>query len=221
MIRVLHSSDLHGKYKKLIVEHATTEFDVWVDSGDFCDTKGRVAKTGFAIDPDAERFHQIRWLGYKSLVTRFKEWLHGRPAIMVCGNHDFISFPHMLKAAGADIYIIITPAGVAVLGKTWAGFREINWMGGEWQGEVHDLSEIVASTLASNPDILVTHAPPAGIFDGHDGYGIRPLTAALAYSEHKVKAHLFGHCHTTPGVVEEMGITFSNAAGKAEIIEIP
>jgi hypothetical protein len=42
---ILHSSDLHGQYKLLLEGHANTDFDVWVDTGDFFDNKGR-GRTG-------------------------------------------------------------------------------------------------------------------------------------------------------------------------------
>ena len=38
-MRVLHTSDLHGKYKRLLA--VEEPFDVWVDTGDFFHNVGR------------------------------------------------------------------------------------------------------------------------------------------------------------------------------------
>lgn len=220
-LRILHSSDLHGArggYKALLAWDEP--FDVWVDSGDFLPTAGRDKGIGGRIAPEVERTHQIKWLGYKQLASRLTAWLNGRPAIIVPGNHDFVSLYTALKQAGANAHLI-TPEGVQVAGLTWAGFREINWLDGEWQGETHDLSEQIEQTFASHPDILVTHTPPAGILDGHDGYGVTKLTTALTWQEHSIKAHLFGHAHEHGGQEQfEMGIHFINGAGHIKLIEV-
>lgn len=221
-MKILHSSDLHGKYKWLLRDQADADFDVWVDTGDFFDNVGRVARTNHAIHRETEKAAQDRWWGWKHLGTRFKEWLNGRPAIICSGNHDFIDLAYLLRRAGANVHVT-RPEGVDVAGLTWAGFREINWISGEWAGELHDFSDLVDSTWATNPDVLVTHAPPAGILvaSGDDDYGIPRLASALFFEEHKIKHHFFGHVHDTGGQQEEKGgIKFYNGATNVLIHEI-
>lgn len=230
MLKVLHSSDLHGKYKALLKAHKDSEFDVWLDTGDFFPNVGRVPKTGNMILDVAERAHQSRWWGWKMLGARFTEWLDGRPAIIMPGNHDFISLYAALLNAGADAHLV-TPAGVEVAGLKWAGFREIIQANAdpEWMGEVGPqdedrvFRELTEQTFASNPDVLVTHAPPNGILNpqGED-YGIKDLTRSLAYQPHQIKAHFFGHDHWSGGEqAEEMGVLFFNGAKHALIHELP
>ena len=44
-------------------------------------------------------------------------------------------------------------------------------------------------------------------------YGISSLTTSMAYREHKIRAHFFGHEHSCGGkTTEEMGIRFINGA---------
>lgn len=217
MIRVLHSSDLHGGYKALF-KHS--DFDVWLDTGDFFDNAGRSVGGG-RISAEAERKYQHRWLfRYKDLPRRITEWLNGRPALILPGNHDFIDLSGYLARAGANVHAITT-AGVECLGLRWAGFREIPYIDGEWVGEIHDFSDAVFSTWAAEPDILVTHGPPGGILDTEQGYGSPALTKALAYQPHGIRVHFFGHCHWDGGkVVEEMGVRFINGACRAMVHEL-
>lgn len=47
------------------------------------------------------------------------------------------------------------------------------------------------------------------------------MSAAYAYREHQVKAHLFGHEHLSGGEsVDEMGVRFFNGATKIAIHEL-
>jgi len=208
MLRILHTSDLHGKHKPLLSVDPST-FDVWVDTGDFFPTAGRHKGIGFRIHPPAEVSHQGRWVGCKMLGSRLTEWLDGRPAIICSGNHDFISLHAVLRGSGADAHQV-TPEGFDLLGHRWAGFREIPFIIGEWAGECHDFSPFL-ERLDPSADILVTHAPPGGILS--EEWGIGSLTQHLAYKPHNVKLHLFGHVHGCGGQErEEMGIRFVNSA---------
>jgi Icc-related predicted phosphoesterase len=216
-IRILHSSDLHGKYKTLL-NGDFGDWDLWLDTGDFFDNVGRVSRTGYTILPEAEKISQSRWLGYKDLGHRFKEWLNGRPAIIVPGNHDFVSLANHLIGAGCPNVHSISPEGVNVLGLHWSGFREIPRIASEWAGEIDDFSDLTERVFSGDPDILVTHAPPAGILDGYGGYGILELTSGLTYREHRIRHHFFGHEHRDGGRTEEkMGIEFHNGACHARV----
>ena len=63
---------------------------------------------------------------------------------------------------------------IEVCGLKWAGFRHIPAIAGEWAGEVdgYELVELTQKLTAMDPqpDVLLTHCPPAGILST-DEYG--------------------------------------------------
>jgi len=212
MTTITHISDLHGNLDTLL--SCTSTPDVWVISGDFCPNESRG-------DADLEVITQSVWL--ETVIDEVIEALHGRPVVWVGGNHDYINIADALSARGVEA-VTVTTEGVEVAGVRFAGFPEIPFIAGEWNNECHNLTPMVEAAMAADPQVLVTHAAPAGILDddhgcGH-GCGVRSLTSALAYTPHRIVAHLFGHIHASEGVIEEMGIIFSNAAGTSHTIEV-
>ena len=211
-MKILHTSDLHGNFKA--VTNFEGDFDVWIDTGDFFPNKTRG-------DRAEEVRYQNRWLHNKSVAKRIVDFLDGRPAVTIGGNHDYISLAEALVNHGGDAYEV-SPGGVEVAGVRYAGFRQVPYMMGEWNGEVHgdEFAPIVGEVFAFNPDIILTHAPPAGILDdcpAHGG-GVGALMTALCYQPHSIVAHFFGHIHEFGGQsVSEMGVTFANGAGKAVV----
>lgn len=200
-----HLSDLHGALKRVL--DTNTNPDLWIATGDMFPNRTRG-------DVVVEVSHQRNWWDFygKKISDRFQ----GRPVVVVDGNHDYISFAQALREHGVEAYDI--SESPTVLGMKFAGFREIPYIAGEWNGENHDFRSVVDEAFAQDPDILVTHAPPAGILDEDchgAGYGINLLMQALSYRPHKIRAHFFGHAHECGGkTVEEMGIRFFNGATK-------
>lgn len=193
-MRLVHASDLHDDSRLVsAIYHAPGE--IVVLTGDLLDNYGRRP----TINPKKEAAYQTEWLGYHAAA--WKTAFRGRPVIIVPGNHDFINIKGVLVANGHDpalVHQLAAGSSVVLGGLRFAGFREIPYIEGEWAGEVHDFHGIIDRVWATNPDILVTHAPPAGVLDGR-GYGIPTLTSALTYSPHNIKAHLFGHTHEHGG----------------------
>jgi len=208
-MKVIHTSDIHGKYHKVLEALEADGYSVWVDTGDFFPNKTRG-------DRDVETKFQTKWFGHKNLGERIVTALAGRPLVSVGGNHDYTSLAQLVRDAGGTAFDLTEGAAV-VNGKTFAGFREVPWIQGEWNGETHsgDFAPIVDAVMASNPDVLVTHAPPAGILNNDTHGGVGQLVNALAWAPHKVTTHFFGHIHSTQGVLTEMDIKFINGAGKA------
>jgi Icc-related predicted phosphoesterase len=209
MTRIYHSSDLHGNWEKLF---DAPDFDVWVDSGDFFDNETRGDR---AIEPE----FQTNSLLENGMLERIVRWLNGRPLICIPGNHDYVDLAGLVRWAGGTAWNL-TSGSVEIVGVKFAGFREIPWIAGEWNGETHDFSEVIEKTFGTQPDVLVTHAPAGGILDGGSGkgYGIPALASALTWVPHTIKAHLFGHTHECGGRVEnEMGVMFANGAGTARV----
>jgi|SRR3989344_2981156 len=216
-MKVLHTSDLHGRYQDLLEVLDTQDVDVWVDTGDFFPNKTR-GQVPIEIP------HQTKWaLKWTKCAFRLAELLKRKniPLISVSGNHDFVSLAAIIKRADSKVqaFDISSPEkAVSVKGLKFAGFREINFLEGEWAGELHTagFKDLVNRTFDQDPDVLVTHSPPSGILDavgrGHSD-GIAYLTTLLTYRPHVLKAHLFGHVHEDGGkTVQEMGVLFSNAA---------
>ena len=244
-LRILHTSDLHGEWKKLL---QAKDFDLWVDSGDFFPniTRGAPVEAAFQkawfTQPRMGLKRKYRakadfWLPRRmappfdsSIAAKVGEWLAGRPMISVPGNHDFVSLGHLLRKAGLYAWDL-TDGPFVIEGRVFAGFREVPYLTGEWKGELPfrhmgaaKAHAIVQRTMSANPEVLVTHTPPQGILDysGPKGgrVGLKELAHHLAYKPHSVELHLFGHVHEQPGLKQEMGITFSNAARGGRIIEL-
>ena len=213
MIRIAHISDTHDFATAKVAEVANLDAEVILITGDAYPNRGRIDENG--IVPELEVAYQQAYVAENG--AKWAEAIGDRPVIAVRGNHDFIGFG-WLRDFGIEVFEITdeTPM-VEVMGKRFAGFRQVPYIQGEWAGEQQDMQPFVDKAFACNPDILVTHAPAAGILDtdthGGKGYGIGPLTTALAYMPHNVTHHFFGHAHKGFGKVEEMGITFVNGAG--------
>ena len=220
-MKIGHASDLHGRYGML---DGIDLPDVWCITGDFFPNKGRGLEGRIVAADEVD--HQVRWWRHKgpSIMRR----LGGRPVLWVGGNHDFVNLAGLLrvsKYAGGAFDVADKPIDIG--GHRFAGFRQVPYMNGEWVGEAHDLSDVVAQAIDADPTVLLTHAPPAGILDddgmgshGHGG-GVSPLTTALTWRPHRIAAHLFGHIHEHGGKqVDEMGIRFVNGAGFVTTVEI-
>lgn len=226
---IVHISDTHSK-PSIVKAVEGVVCDVIVITGDILANRGRLptfsggwGMTGpsYRIDPAAERKYQRSW--FRPHAKKWATSFQGRPVVYVPGNHDFISIEPWLRHYGhQEVYTLSAEQRfVDIQGKRFAGFREIPWIDGEWVGETRDFQALIRDSLACRPDILVTHAPPAGILAGSCGYGIQGLTSALMYGEHQATHHLFGHEHSEGGqIVVEGGITFSNAAGGMNILQV-
>jgi len=217
MVRIAHISDTHGA-PSILRSVGQVESDIVLITGDVLSNRGRL---GHGIDPRREARYQDGWS--RRYAKKWAPAIGDRPVVLIRGNHDFISPAGWLRRYGATVHEITdkNPC-VGVCGKKFAGFRQTPWIAGEWCGEEHDLAPHVERALSYDPEILVTHGPPAGILDSEEGYGNRALTSALTYRPHRVTHHFFGHSHPNGGqVVGEMGITFINGAGCCTVHEVP
>lgn len=220
-LRILHTSDLHARTDFLLDAMRTMEWDVWVDTGDFFPNRtagNRHVEPGF----------QTRWTEWPALGPKLVKILRDRPLLSVAGNHDYISLAQVVRKAGGVAHDI-NQGPVTVEGLTFAGFSGIPWIAGVWNGETPQEGFVprIAAVLELQPQVLLTHAPPAGVLDQDDygesidGYGITALTSALFYQEHTVRHHFFGHIHEQGGKILTLNnITFHNGAEHAIVHEI-
>lgn len=208
-MKILHLSDTHGS--GFWENPIQRDVEVVAHSGDLFPNRTR----GFV---EFETPYQREWLS--RFAEPIQRWLDGRPLVYVPGNHDYYELADLMPAHR------VSDNPIQVCGKTWAGFREIPYIRGEWAGEVRssDMREVIeklfhsASLLDKTSDcILLCHSPPAGMFDSpldkSIHYGIPLLANVLQYYAHPFKAVLFGHVHQQSyQQTQTNGIIFSNAA---------
>lgn len=214
---LLHSSDLHGSYKRLLRALAKPDYDVWVDTGDFLPNTGN-RPVVFAD----EALYQERVLrrGGGAVLKKISKALAGRSFVCVSGNHDFVDVSKELRKHGVKA-TNVQGGAARIAGLTFWGFGQIPYIYGEWSGEIRDFSGLLGLYQQVNPDVLLTHAPPQGMFDTSKGYGIPRLLNLTLCSANPPKAHLFGHCHSDGGkVFNAMNTKFSNAATTIQRIKV-
>jgi Icc-related predicted phosphoesterase len=208
-----HFSDLHGKGFNHPLFDDSRGIDVWVNTGDFFDNAGRCGDLR-RISAETERRYQTQWFGWKA--SKLMKLFRDKPVLSIKGNHDFVSLVDLLRSYGyqGETYEVDS-RGIDFRGVRFAGFSEIRRIDGEWNGEVEEeeLARIVKETMeVGNPEVLMTHVTPSGILCADEDHGSTSLSSWLAYRDHRVKAHLFGHDHSGMGIAQEMDVFFSNAA---------
>jgi len=210
-MRIAHASDLHGWFQ--ILDSVTLVPDVWIFTGDFFPNRTR---GNYGI----EVLYQTQW--YASFARDLVALLRGAPVLLVPGNHDYADLAALLRRDGVDAREV-TPHGAVFQGLRFSGFGHIPLICGEWNREAshRELCDLTLTTFQSDPDVLLTHAPPDGILNGQYN-GIGAVTSALAYQKHKVRLHLFGHSHEDGGkFAQHMGVLFVNSATTVQVVNLP
>lgn len=209
-MKTAHFSDVHGSIDTLGFPEGV---EALISTGDFFPNQTRGIRS-------VELAFQASWFAM-NLDKIFRAFA-GRPIVCVDGNHDFISLAECLIGSGypGKVIGVTAQATQDFFGFNVAGFREIPYIAGEWNGEVQlpEIHDLCDTSLQTGCDILLTHTPPKGILSGE--YGCSSLTNLLAYSPHNVRYHFFGHCHKDHGTIEDMGVKFSNAATSINIVDL-
>lgn len=206
MVRIAHCSDLHGDWEFL---DSVKTPDLWVFSGDFFPNRTR------GIRPIESSYQEV-W--FRRAADRLVCALRGVPVVVVDGNHDFVNLAPLLASVGVESYDVAS-GPVDIKGLRFSGFPYIPWIIGEWNYEEDNIQSEIDRVWAEDPDVLLTHAPPAGILAKE--YGYSAISSALFYREHKIRYHLFGHIHACGGqIMKEGGIVFSNAATTCNILDL-
>lgn len=202
-MRIIHISDTHGSFPPL------PEGDVVVHSGDLMPNRSR--------GDEREPAYQKSWLLHHR--KQFVEWLAGRPMLLCRGNHDFTPLVQPILRDGGCNITDITNRLHEHGGLRFFGFPYVHYMCGEWNFEVTE-AEIGDKTRAipwGQFDIIVAHAPIAGILDEcyGDHIGNRAMANALNYDVPRhcwPRAYLHGHAHEANGIDDMDGMIVSNAA---------
>jgi Icc-related predicted phosphoesterase len=214
-VKVLHTSDVHGRYEHLLTLVAADNYDVWVDTGDTLPNPGWTVGS-FNQMPETQRTKQASWWHHKDLTRRLLDALNGRPHVSVMGNHDFMRYASFMRQHADNVYGLhsgyVDPVEVA--GLTWYGISEIPYMNGRWNFETQQRGLEVLVSAIPKCDVLLSHAPPAGVLSYRDEWGIPKLeTAPFRY--------LFcGHVHECGGMESlAMGKFVYNSATTHQIVE--
>lgn len=205
-----HFSDLHGDLRALL--HAPQQPDVWVDSGDFFPDDPTY---GYGSPNEQVNHYQRKW--FNGVREEFLERLGGKPLLTLQGNHDDVSLYGLLRHRKYPVFEV-TPEGVDVAGVRWAGFGYTPLQLGP-----ELLLRLLHASLAAQPQVLVTHAPPHDVLcGGKPDWGLPCLSATLRSDGHRVKLHLFGHVHEDGGRMQETawGVRHYNGARKMRFIEL-
>jgi Icc-related predicted phosphoesterase len=238
MLRIVHVSDQHGMIPSRNAFRNLLEIaDLVVLSGDIFPYSTRGIRS-------IEETFQTEWMfgrvihpvntKHHARTTPLELWLEflgELPVLVVGGNHDYVDFAKLIKDFRGENLLthnLTTEGPIELFGLKFAGIAEIPWIDGEWNNETvpTDLRHATYDLFDQNPDVIVSHSPPAGILAGP--YGSEPLTNCLSYRDHNVKAVLFGHVHEDGGkIIEEsfgeddsQTIIFSNAACHVNSVKI-
>lgn len=213
-LRLYHASDLHGRLEGL--DAAREPVEGWALTGDIFPD----APVG---DVDSRRRHARAW--FRRNTDVFTAAFGHLPVLVVDGNHDFEDLAACLREVGVDARSV-TPRGLELFGRRFAGFPHIPWMRGGWAWEASplDMVRLVRQTWDAHPEVLLTHCPPRGILDGVGAtghLGIEPLAEALGRPGHGVRHHLFGHVHEAAGRRGELaGVRYYNGALGVRLVEL-
>ena len=195
MPKIICISDTHTKHDKLIIDSC----DILIHAGDFS------------------------FMGRPQETTNFLKWFESQPAthrIFISGNHDFMdqNEPALFQALleqHAPTSIYLRNEGCEVKGiKIWG--RPITPTFFDWAFMADPGSPMMLSSLSiipSDTDILINHGPAHGILDrtkSGENVGCKDLKNEL--ERLKLKYHIFGHIHESPGQVKVADVTHVNAS---------
>lgn len=201
MVRICFISDVHNKYKKVILPDA----DIIVCAGDMT---------------SLGKEHEIRnFLTWYSKLNQYKY------KIFIAGNHDFLFERDRIfaKSLIPDNIIYLEDSGIEVMGLkfygtpvniifyNWAFNRSEEKLKQHWEG------------IPDDTDILVTHNPAYGVLDNCN-YDPKRLGSPSLYMEitNRIKPliHVCGHIHSGHGTKVIENTLFINACILNEDYEV-
>jgi len=222
MTEFIHTSDTHGYFLTLpkMGKYVVHSGDLHPD----CPQIGR--------DPLGQKKYQRDWV--RSRTDTFREWLEGRPLIYCAGNHDRNTWIcHDLREAGIEAYDV-TNSWLDLDGTSFYGLPFIPYMDGYWKWEktIEEMKEVFQKfheevvMVKGMPNILITHCPPAGVFDlamsgQHIGNTVLADFLTYVWKDSLPSMILCGHVHEAKGIGEVFGVKVSQAATMSRILDLP
>ena len=227
-MRILHTSDLHGRFGYLIRALESLDYDIWIDTGDLLPDRSYNSYADLYAKDFAEKNLMFQLRSLAEFAPRILKALRGRHGIFVPGNHDFASAASALSNLSPDenIHQLIDGSSrVELHGHVFAGFRHVTPINGMWKGELpeSDIKAIAQAAFGQRPTVLCTHTPPYSILDWVRGslfVGSKSLLSCFRNEDHNILLSLFGHVHESNGSQEADGTRFYNGACGARIIEL-
>lgn len=141
------------------------------------------------------------------------DWFCGlsyRYKLFIAGNHDLCMYG--ARAVGglpAGVHYLCS-SGVIVGGLSFYGVPMF------MQDCIDGRYDRLLADIPASVDVLVTHCPPLGVFDGSEldvpTAGCGDALLGRRVFELRPRCHLFGHYHGVCGAGVFYGTTFSNAA---------
>lgn len=154
----------------------------------------------------------ITFEGSFDKVFEFVKWfdsLHYKYKVFIAGNHDFDLYNNDIGTLPKNMYYLRN-SGVVIEGLNFYGIPMF------FEDEMDGTCDININNIPTDVDVLVSHQPPWGIYDGFKYHEqIRHIGSSHLLEKVlliKPKVHLFGHNHNANGVVTYNGTIFSNAA---------
>lgn len=200
MVRICFISDVHNKYKKLILPEA----DIIVCSGDMT-----------SVGKEHEIRNFLKW--YNELNYPHK--------IFIAGNHDIMFENEGFFARSLVPYKIhyLQDSGVELMGLNFYG-TPVNKSFPRWAfHKDEDGLKKHWEAIPDNTDILITHNPPYGILDKSIDQPQRFGSTSLYYevfTRIKPVIHVYGHIHSGHGSKFISGTHFINASNLNEQYEV-
>lgn len=216
-MKIAHISDTHGYFPSI-----ADDIDLVVHSGDF------LPDPPIPMTPKNRIDFQQNWL--LSRLPTIKDWVHNKTLVMCQGNHDWL--PPILQES-----ILQKKINAYVLHEKVASIKNLYFYGFPFVPTINgfhnhekspedmsfSINKITNIVNKSKIDVLISHAPPAGIFDlafSGERFGNPQLSNAII-NDFKIfpKAFLFGHIHFSGGQQALIkNSIFSNAATKVNYI---
>ena len=192
MVRICFISDVHNKYKKIVLPDA----DIIVCSGDMTS------------------------VGKEHEVTNFYKWFSNlsqyKHKVFIAGNHDKMFENHgmLARSLKPSNIIYLEDNGIELLGLKFYGtpvngiFH--NWAFNRTEAKMAQHRQAIPDDI----DILITHNPPYMILD--KGYDFGSIGSPSLYMEvmERIKpmVHVFGHAHDSHGIKVLDKTVFINAS---------
>ena len=227
-MKILHTSDVHGRFDELRKLMREVQFDAWIDTGDLLPNTRfgmpRMGGGGLQFWSKLQEDTQSQIVGGEQF-KKFANVLGERPALFVQGNHDFIEVGPRVNFGDQITHELSYEWGHKII----SGFAGVPPINGVWWGEFPEteLYTRAQSSLFYQPDILCAHVPVHGFLDWFPNYrgtiiniGSTGFRRAIGDTLHRPKLILHGHCHEQSGEEAEIaGIRIFNSAETIRIFD--